>query len=123
MAEDIVAKLKELRNLPPEERIKQLKAIQDQNRKEIEAAHKLMQESEAEVEQVAKEKEQMPIPQLRAHDIDMLVSEEERRLFATKRYVDAKKKVDDEDDKPLEVGGADAGHVRQGNRQVRRPAR
>ena len=96
MADDIISKLKEIRNLPPEERIKRLKEIEEQNKKEIEAAHKLLQESQDEIEEEEKEKERIPIPQVRAVDIDMLVSEEERRIFATKRYVDVKKKPDEE---------------------------
>jgi len=96
MAEDIVTKIKELKNLPPEERIKRLKEIEEMNRKEIEEAHKLIQESEVEIEEQEKEKEQIPIPQVRAADIDMLVGEEERRVFATKRYVDVRRKADEE---------------------------
>jgi len=96
MAEDIVAKLKELRNLLPEERIKRLKEIEEKNRKEIEEAHKLMQESEVEIVEDQKEKEQIPIPQLKVADIDMLVGEEEKRIFATTRFVDTKKKVSED---------------------------
>ncbi|MBI2545820.1 hypothetical protein HYV81_01430 [Candidatus Woesearchaeota archaeon] len=99
MADDIVAKLKELMYLPPEERLKRLREIEERNKKEIEEAHKLMQESEAELVEEEKEKEQLPIPQLKAVDFDTLVSEEERRIFATKRQVSARKK-DDEDEKP-----------------------
>lgn len=98
MADDIVSRLRELRNLPPEERLKRLREIEEQNRKEIEEAHKLMQESEAEIIEDEKEKEQLPIPQLKVTDIDMLVSDEERRIFATKRQVDVRRKKTDEDE-------------------------
>src|SRR3989338_5198553 len=97
MADDIIARLKELRNLPHEERIKRLKELEEQNKKEIEQAHKLLAESEAEVEQSQKEKEDLPLPQLSAADIDTLISEEERRIFSTKRFIAPNRKDDDED--------------------------
>ncbi len=100
---DIVARLKELMNLPPEERIRKLKEIAELNKKEIEEAQQLLHQSEEELveEEQEKEKEDIPIPQLRAADIDALVGEEEKQIFATKRYADArKKKTEDKDEKP-----------------------
>lgn len=103
MADDIVSKLKELRNLPPEERLKRLKEIEERNKKEIEEAHRLMQESENEIASDDLEKEQTPIPQLKATDIDSLVGEEEKRIFATKRQVSSRRKDDDEQKPALKI--------------------
>src|SRR3989339_1420759 len=78
--------LSELKNLPPEERVKKLKEIEERNKKEIEKAHKLIQESMEEIEGEKQQKEQIPIPQVTSIDSGMLFGEEEKALFNVKRF-------------------------------------
>jgi hypothetical protein len=80
--------LEDLKNLSPEERIRKLKEIEASKRKEIEEAETLISESMREIG-AANEKKDIPIPQLKAEDIAQLLTVEEKRLFATKRFVSA----------------------------------
>lgn len=84
--EEVIAKLK---GLSPKERIKKLKELQEKDKAEIEKAQRMISESE---EQAAMEEEteRMPIPQLRAVNIEELFSPEEKELFAAKRFVGKK---------------------------------
>ena len=79
----------EIKNLPPEERLLKIKEIQEKHKKEIEEAQKLMRMSEDEIEHKKRELEHIPIPQVRAVDIDQLFSEGERQVFATARFSDS----------------------------------
>lgn len=83
--------LEELKKLPPEERIKKLKEIEERDKKEIEEASKLIKDSEGEIEHEQKIKEQIPIPQLKAIDISSLFTEDEKQMYATKHYLNSKK--------------------------------
>jgi hypothetical protein len=80
--EDIIKKLKKL---SPKERVERLKELQKKDREEIEKAQKLLQETEEELGR-EKELEKIPIPQLKAVDIDALFSPEEKELFKAKRF-------------------------------------
>ena len=91
--------LKELKRLSPKERIEKLKELQKKDKEEIEKAQKLLQEAEDEEESKQKELERIPIPQLRAVDIDALFSPEEKELFSTKRFVTETRK----EEKPEEA--------------------
>lgn len=99
----------ELKNLPPEERIKKLKELEQQKKKEIEEAHKLIQESEGEITEKAKQKEKIPIPAVAAASMDEL-TEAEKEVVSTHKGIkknkvsqieeevkekDEKKKVED----------------------------
>ncbi len=99
MAKSGFEKLKEL---PPEERIKKLKEIEEESKKEIEKAHKLLKTSEEELEMKKEEKRKIPIPQLRSIDIDALFSQEEKDLFKVKRFIAERKKEEEVKEKPLE---------------------
>ncbi|MBS3142988.1 hypothetical protein J4464_06385 [Candidatus Woesearchaeota archaeon] len=95
----------EIKNLPPEERLLKIKEIQEKHKKEIEEAQKLMRMSEDEIADKKRELEHVPIPQVRAVDIDQLFSEGERQVFATARFGDGdlSKKLKKEDkEKPKE---------------------
>ena len=81
----------ELKNLSPTERIKKLKEQQEKSKKEIEEAQKLIKESEAEEEQEEDLRQKIPVPQLKAVDIDSLFSPEEKEIFRLKRYIEEKK--------------------------------
>ncbi len=85
-----MAEIEEIKKLSPEERIKRLKKLEDEKRKEIEEAQKLMKESVVELEREEKIKKEIPIPQVKAVDIGGLFTKEEKQLFATKRYEDSK---------------------------------
>jgi hypothetical protein len=81
----------ELKNLSPTERIKKLKEQQEKSKKEIEEAQKLIKESEAEEAQEEDLRQKIPVPQLKAVDIDSLFSPEEKEIFRLKRYIEEKK--------------------------------
>jgi hypothetical protein len=78
--------IEELKKLSPEERIKKLKEIEENRKKEIEEAETLISESMRELDD-EQEKKEIPIPQLKADDISSLLTVEEKRMFATKRFV------------------------------------
>ncbi|MFH1182086.1 MAG: hypothetical protein V1702_03965 [Candidatus Woesearchaeota archaeon] len=78
--------MEELKTLSPEERIKRLKEIEESKKKEIEEAETLISESMREIGE-AKEKKDIPIPQMRAENISQLLTAEEKSMFATKRFV------------------------------------
>jgi hypothetical protein len=95
MAEEI----DELKKLSPKERIKKLKELQEKNKEEIEKAQKLAKEAEEQAE-VEDELREVPIPQLKAVNIEELFTPEERELFKAKRFAASAAKVEDE--KPKE---------------------
>lgn len=81
--------IEEIKNLSPEERIKMLKEIEESKKKEIEEAETLISESMRELGE-AKEKKDMPIPELKAEDISQLLTAEAKNMFATKRFINVK---------------------------------
>ena len=87
--------INDAKKLSPKERIEKLKQIQEKNKEEIEEAQKLLKEAEDEAE-IEEELKDIPIPQLKAVDIEGLFSPEERELFKAKRFESGKKKVDEE---------------------------
>lgn len=86
MADDI----DDTRNLSVEDRIKKLKEIEKKNKDEIKKAQELLRESEEELEEKEKEKADLPIPQLKAVDIDAFFSEEEKQIFKAKHFKESK---------------------------------
>jgi hypothetical protein len=88
MAEEI----NDLKKLSPKERIKRLKELQEKDKKEIEEAQKLLKEAEEE-SVIEDELREIPIPQLKAADIDELFSPEEKELFKAKRFTSAARVV------------------------------
>lgn len=105
--------LNELKKLSPQERIKKLKELQKKDREEIEDAQKLILESE---EDISREEEvkKMPIPQLKAVDIDSLFTSEEKELFKAKRFAEVRKPEEKPtpppkpEERPLEEVAAEA---------------
>lgn len=100
MAKDI----DEIKKLSPEERIKRLKKLEEEKRKEIEEAEKLIEQSTVELEREEKIKKEIPIPQVKAVDIGGLFTQEEKQIFATKRYQE-RKLSEPEEEKPPEKPG------------------
>ena len=88
-----MSEIDDLKKLPPEERIKRLKEISEKGKKEIEEAQKRIKESEDEAEDNADMLRKVPIPQIKAVDIESLFSEEEKDAFSTMRFIDRKKIV------------------------------
>lgn len=75
----------ELEKLTPAERIKKLRKIEEENKKEIEEAEKLIQRTETEIEreQLA---ESVKVPETKPVDIGKLFEEEKGSLEATVRH-------------------------------------
>ena len=87
MAEEI----EDLKKLSPKERIERLKRLQEKNKEEIEQAQKMLTKAEEE-SAIEDEMKDIPIPQLKAVDIDELFSPEEKELFKAKRFATEKRK-------------------------------
>ncbi len=94
----MASELDEVKKLPPEERIKRLKELTEKHKKEIEDAQKLAKQSEEESNEIKKELDQIPIPQLKAVDIDDLFSPEAQQMFATKRFTETKSRRQKEEE-------------------------
>jgi len=91
VAEEEIEKLKKL---SPKERIGKLKKLQEKNKEEIEKAQKLLKQAEEEAD-IEEEMMDIPIPQLKAVDIDELFTPEERELFKAKRFITGKPKKEE----------------------------
>lgn len=89
--------ISELKKLTPEARLKKLKEIEEKSKKEIEAAQKLIKESEAEITEKKKFEEKVPIPQLIAEEVEsreekeMLKAQREKEIVKTEEKPKAKK--------------------------------
>ena len=66
----------DLKNLPPEERIKRLKKLEEKKKKEIEEAKKEIKESQDELTERKKWQDKVPIPQVAVQDLKDLTKEE-----------------------------------------------
>jgi len=99
----LTKEIDELRFLDPKERLKRLKELEDKRKKEIEEAHKLIEDTEHELDD-KKEKERIPIQQIKADTDAALFGETEHEIFRMKRFVDKKESDDKEvkEEKPLE---------------------
>ena len=82
-------KIDDLKKLSPKDRIKKLKELQEKDKAEIVKAQKMLTEAEDESD-IEEELSRMPIPQLKAVDIDELFSPEEKELFRAKRFTEPK---------------------------------
>lgn len=97
--------IEELRHLSPEERIKKLKELEEQKKKEIEQARKILKQSEVELDEKKQLKAKLPIEQLRADNTEMLLTLEDREMFMIKRFLserDLKQVLRDKDLTELE---------------------
>ncbi len=92
----MATRLKEIKKLSPEERIKKLKKIEEENKKEINEAEKLIKDSIKEIN-IKEEIRDLPIPQVKAVDIESLFSPEEKEVFAAKRYENARQRHAEEE--------------------------
>ncbi|MBI2142864.1 hypothetical protein HYU20_00795 [Candidatus Woesearchaeota archaeon] len=84
-----MATVDELKKLSPDERIKRLKELEEERKKEIEEAEELIKETAQELAD-AEEKKKIPIPQARATDLSSaLTTAEEKQFVATHHLVTA----------------------------------
>lgn len=91
----------ELKKLPPEERLVQLKKLEEKRKKEIETAQKMMQESEKELKTARELEEKISIPRIAASGgEEFLQSEEERQIFRVVRGETRRKKEEEPIGKP-----------------------
>jgi hypothetical protein len=94
-----MTEIDDIKKLTPEERIRRLKKLEEEKRKEIDEAEKLLKQSEEEFEETEKLRKDIPIPQMKAVDIDALFTPEEKQLFATKRYKDSRPAEEEKEEK------------------------
>ncbi len=80
-----MADIDELRKLPPEERLARLKKLEEEHRREIEEAEELMSESRREITEGERRRD-LPSDAVTADTVDQLFTEEEKKLFETKRF-------------------------------------
>lgn len=91
----MVDKLDDIKRLSPRERLEKLRDLQKKNKKEIEQAQELMKESEREIE-IEEELKDIPIPQVKAVDVQQLFTPEEKEVFRMKRFVHETPQLEDE---------------------------
>lgn len=96
----------ELRNLPPEERIRRLKKLEQEKKKEIEDAKKAIQESEEELSDRRKWVEKVPIPEVATEEVESL-GEEGKQLVREHRAKKEEAAEESEDNKSPEANEAD----------------
>lgn len=77
--------IEDARALPPEERLKRLKELEDERKREIEEAEALIRDSMREIADVS-ERKHAPIAQVKAGDISHLITAEEKEIFKTARF-------------------------------------
>ena len=78
--------LDEIKKLRPGERIKHLKELERKRKKEIEQAGDMIRSSENEL-RIEEELKDIPIPQVKAVDIEHLFGADERKVFRAKRFL------------------------------------
>ncbi len=81
-----MAGIDDFKKMSPEERIKKLKQLEADRRKELAEAEKMIKESEGELANEEKIRQEIPVPQMAAVDINNLFTKEEKEIFAAKRY-------------------------------------
>ena len=82
-----MAELSNFNKLPPEDRIKRLKEMEEERKKEIEEMERAIDDSEKELQLEEQVRQKVPVTQLRAADVSELQSDEERQLFAAHRGI------------------------------------
>ncbi len=83
-----MGEIEDARKLEPEERLRRLREIEEERKREIEEAEALIRDSVREISE-AEEKRHVPIKQVAAEDISQLITSEEKRMFRTARFADS----------------------------------
>lgn len=80
--------LDELKNLPPEERIRRLRQIEKKDEEELEKAKELIKESENELKEAIDLQRKIPMPQMRSIDVSTLFGKQTQEdiLFSAYRF-------------------------------------
>ena len=91
----------EIKKLPPNERIKKLKEIEEQHKKEIEQAEELIRESRREITETARRID-IPDDAVTADSVDALLTVEEKQLFETKRFTGRVQDTEEQQQPPPE---------------------
>lgn len=91
----------DLKNFPPEERVKRLKELEEQKNKEIEEAKKLIKESEEEIIERRKWKDKVPMPEFVSGSLEGL-STEVKDILKTERGLNENQKIELELEKEFE---------------------
>ncbi len=86
-----------LKKLSPTERVKRLKELEEQKKKEIEEAEQLLKEAIKEQGIENEERKQLPIPQMKAESAESLETIEAKLLWAAKRGVSLSSKKTEEE--------------------------
>ncbi len=104
----------ELAKLPPEERLRRLKELEKQHKKELEEAEQQIKNSQRELANKQKWLEKIPIPELAKEDLDWL-SEEGRQILRERRGI-KKKGEREEESKSGESGEEEEGEESAGKK-------
>ncbi len=83
-----MSEIEDIKKLEPEERLRRLKEIEAERKREIEEAESLIRDSVREISE-AEEKRHVPIKQVAAEDISQLVTAEEKSMFKTARFANS----------------------------------
>ena len=89
----------ELKKLPPEERLRKLKQLEEEKKKEIEEARKQLREVEEEITERKKFKDKIPIPEVALDDTSAL-SEAGKTFVKTHRGSSPRAKKKEEENQP-----------------------
>ncbi|GEM_PF-3356291 len=87
--------LRDLRRLHPSERIKRLKELEEQKKKEIEEAEVMLKESEKEAQAEEEERTSLPVPHMKAVSPESIETIEAKLLWAAKRGVSLQQKEEE----------------------------
>ena len=82
----MAANVDELKKLSPQERMSRLKELEEERKKEIEEAEKLIRETTRELAE-AEDRQKMPIPEARATDLSTLDTIEEKQIVTTHHFL------------------------------------
>ncbi len=91
-----------LKKLSPAERVKRLKELEAQKKREIEEAEQLLKQAISEQGLEEEEKKQLPVPQMKAESAETLETIEAKLLWAAKRGVSLPTKKTEEEHHALE---------------------
>lgn len=108
----------DVKNLPPEERIKKLKELEQKRKKEIEEAQKIIKESEKELTERRKWKDKVPIPEVAKEDLEGL-SETAREILKVQKGVKEKVERAAEESASASEGGGTSGEGKEKGKDQR----
>lgn len=86
----------DIRKLPPLERIKKLKEVEQKLKENIDSAEKLIEQSAEEIEEQEETKRKIPINELMSWEIQEFFAPEARLMWQTKRFRPANQEMEDE---------------------------